>query len=876
MIRAHVIRAIFRRNFVSYFSSPTGYVFITVFIVGASALAFCQDSFFATNLANLDTLNRYFPYLLLFFVPAVAMATWSEERKQGTDELLLTLPARDTEVVLGKYLATLGIYTVALLFALTMIVVLLFLGSPDLGLMIATFLGYWFVGAGLLAAAMVASLLTSSMTVAFIVGMFFCAVLVFLGESEGVFPRFLGPKAASLGVGDPFSDFTRGILSLRTVVYFGALAALTLYLNLVLLARRHAEGPGHGPHLWARAASILVIGVSLGALSARSGCRVDLTAEQLYSLSSASKEIVSRIDAARPVYIHAFVSPKVPKSVVETRQNLIGLLREFDARGGNSVVLRIVETEKHSAEAREAEDQFGIKAEPVPHEEDGVRRTDELFLGAAFVCGAEQVIVPFFHRGVPIEYELTRSIGVVSGAKRRRVGIANTDARLYGGLDFTSMQSHGEWMLVSELKKQYEVAQVSLDQPLAETYDVLFVGLPSSLSQAQMDNLLAYVKKGQPTLLFDDPFPAFNPRLAPHEPKNPGRQQNPFMPPPPSEPKGDIRRFMDEIGVVWNPDAIVWDTFNPHPEYEELAKEIVFVGGKNKAAFHPQEAITSGLQEMVVIYGGEIQPRADVSANFTALLTSTPVSGTLTHEKLFVRDFFRGMVPNPNPPRRPRNQNLVLAARLKGMVPGPKEGEKPGAPWPVNVLLVPDLDCVSNQFFHMRNQAPAGLNFDNITFVLNAVDVLAGDESYVNLRKRRPRHRTLEGLEDINKKHNEDLLEKTKKAEDKAEQELKDAQARLDAKVREIENRTDIDDDRKAKEVEAVRQVEQKRLTAATREIEDRKKDEIERSQIVRDQAVKAVHKRIKALSVILPSIPPLLLAGLMFFLRLSRQGRTV
>jgi len=882
MIRRHVVEAIFRRNFVSYFSSATGYVFITVFIVLASVFAFCREAFFNTNLANLDTLNEYFPYLLLFFVPAVAMATWSEERKQGTEELLLTLPARDAEIVLGKYLAVLGIYSVALLFALTMIIVLMSLGSPDLGLMIATYLGYWFVGAGLLATAMVASLLTPSMTVAFILGALFCAVPVVLGDAGGMLPRALGPGAEALGVEPAFSDFSRGIVSLRAVVYFGSLAALALYLNLVLLARRHAEG-GAGPlHLWARAAAVLVIGIALGVLSGRAGCRVDLTAEQLYSLSGASRDVVSRIDAARPVTIQAFVSPRVPKSYVETRQSLIGLLREFDARGGSRVVLRVVETEPHGAEAREAEDQFGIKAEQVMDSEEGVRRTEDIFLGAAFTCGAEQVVVPFFHRGVPIEYELTRSIGVVSGAKRRKLGIANTDARLYGGLDFASMQSHGEWLLVSELKKQYDVSQVSLDQPLAETFDALFVALPSSLSQAQMDNLLAYVKRGGATLLFDDPFPAFNPRLAPHEPKNTGRQQNPFMPPPPSEPKGDIRRFMEELGVSWNPDLIVWDTFNPHPEYEELAKEIVFVspGSGNKHAFHAQDPITSGLQEMVTIYGGEVQPRADLAMNFTGLLTSTSISGTLPHTQVFTRDFFRGMVPHPNPPRRSRNQNLVLAARLKGQVPAPapapSNGGKAGEPWTVNAIVVPDLDCVSNQFFHMRNQAPAGLNFDNITFVLNAVDVLAGDESYVNLRKRRPRHRTLQKLEGINRAHDEKLLEETKRAEEKAEQEQKDAQARFDAKVKEIENRTDIGEERKAKEVEAVRQVEQKRLNAATREIEDRKKDALERSQVARDQAVRAVQKFIKILAVALPAVPPLLLAGLMFFLRISRQGRTV
>ena len=882
-MRSHVVLAVFKRNFWSYFSGMIGYLFIVAFVFVGAFAAF-QEKFFTNNLATLDQLNEWFPQLLLFIVPAITMGVWSEERKLGTEELLFTLPVSDLEVLMGKYLAVVSVYTVALLFSLTHAVVLAWIGEPDAGLLFANYFGYWLAGCALLSAGMVASYLTNSATVAFVLASLICVLPIVVGLVPIPAPlqMLVGNDQffEQMSLPRQFAPFGIGLIEAKSVLYFLSFTGFMLYVNLVLIGQRHWKGGVRGASMgWqyaARGVSLALILVSGNALLSGSSKTVDMTGEQVFTVAPTTNKLLGNLNAKRPVTIQAFVSKEVPRDYAPVKTLLLGLLSQYEQASHGNITVRVVSVDPASPQAEEAQ-KFGIEGRKVQSERAGRTQVDEVYLGAVINSGANEVVIPFFDVGLPLEYELTRTVNTVAAEKRRKVGILETDAKLTGGFDMQSFRSSPEWRIVTELKKQYEVEAVSPAGPIDESkYDVVVAVLPSSLGQIEMQNFVDYVKKGKAVLIFDDPLPATNPQLSPSQPKPRAGGGNPMMqmgqPPEQKADGGKATSLVNALGIQWNYDQVVFDytAMQVHPEYSELLRpEIVAITPKSglAKAFNPDSEVTSGLQEMFLFFSGTIKPREGSKLEFTPLLRTGVHSGLLEWKDL-VKNSFMGIQIDDDPLRIEDEFAHVIAAQIES--PKNATGDR------INVIYVADADIISDWFFFVRERKQFHLNLDNVTFVLNAVDSLADDKAYIALRKRRPKHRTLARVEEQTARFIEHATKERQKAAEEAKTALEDAKKQFAEKVEKIKNDPALDDSTRTQMLLIAQAETTRKLEVAEAAINQKKEQSIEKGKIESDRNVRAVERGYYAAALLFPPIPAIVLGLLVWVLRLKDEYKDI
>ena len=241
------ILPIIKRELLSYFRSPVAYVFIIIFLVSTAGTTWYLGNFFESNEASLELFFFFHPWLYLILIPAVGMRLWAEDRRQGTIEILLTLPVGLGTAVLGKFLAAWLFIGAALALTFPMAITTAYLGDPDWGVLLTGYLGSFLMGGAYLAISCFTSSLTKNQVVSFITSFMVCLVLVLLGWGvltrtlNDLFPMWLADLISQFSFTTHFNGIRRGLIDLRDVIYFLSIIGAMLMANVMVLENKKAS-----------------------------------------------------------------------------------------------------------------------------------------------------------------------------------------------------------------------------------------------------------------------------------------------------------------------------------------------------------------------------------------------------------------------------------------------------------------------------------------------------------------------------------------------------------------------------------------------------------------------------------------------------------
>ncbi|MEM7477358.1 MAG: ABC transporter permease, partial [Planctomycetota bacterium] len=485
--------------------------------------------------------------------------------------------------------------------------------------------------------------------------------------------------------------------------------------------------------------------------------------------------------------------------------------------------------------------------------------------------------------------------------------------------------------IVEELEKQYDVEEVDPSRPIAlDSYDVLFVVQPSSLNPQQLPNVVEAIKSGVPTAIFEDPFPAFYRGITgTGEPKQP--QGNPMMGQQPPEPKGDIQSLWDTLGLIVpndlfmgapNPD-IVWQQYNPHPKLRYLMNAndqwlFLLESPEEGLDFLSEDSpISAGLRELMFLYAGSVQAdskRQDL--NITELVrTRGEVSGLVSYQDVRMN----AGQPDDNVLLQKQGKatgSNVLAVYVESVAgsasearneesaeddgaaddtneegdeaAGSEEETAPSENKPIRAVYVADVDYM-HPFFSENRKRPDRFDLDlrdqNITFVLNIVDVLAGEVDYPAIRSHEPQHITLGLFEDQAEIYRQAAFEKQQDLQNEFNTEKDAAEEAMQEKMNEFRDQLEklqkerITDATKREKLlniqqqaQIAQQVEERRKNNKLRKFEKKRDIAIRDSQQDSDNAIRKIQSSYKGWAVALPPIPPLLVGAGVFVTRRVRE----
>ncbi|PYP77747.1 MAG: hypothetical protein DMD25_08505 [Gemmatimonadetes bacterium] len=484
-----------RRELKALFDQPTAYILLVVFTAVNGFLCFRQLDLY--GVASLRPMFDFLPWVLLLLVPAVTMRALAEDARSGTLEVVLAQPITELELLLGKYVGQVLFLWLALAITLTIPLGLVLGTAPQLGIVVAQYVGAALLILGLGGVGVWASSATRNQITAFIlaVTVMFALILVGLDPLIVGLPASLGAIAASLGVLSHFSSIGRGVIDLRDAVYFVTLAVLFLVFAYFALESRRVTPHGEALRRLRLGTVFLAFATIVVNLFGRHiGGRLDLTPGNSFTLSRATRQLLRTLPDL--VTLKLFASAALPPEVAFLKRDVDDLLNDYRAAGRGKVKLVIADPASDSAAMKEARTlgippvQFNVLGQAELQVKEG-------YLGLAIRHADGVKTIPFVQQSNDLEYRLTSDIRALTHPEKTVIafGEISDAAAARGQRSFEALRER--------LASRYDVRPFGVtDTSIAPGVRVIAVaGTPDSLDNAQVTRLRGFLDRGGSLLL---------------------------------------------------------------------------------------------------------------------------------------------------------------------------------------------------------------------------------------------------------------------------------------------------------------------------------------------------------------------------------------
>lgn len=363
-----LISQIQRKELTLFFTSAVGYLFLGAFLVASLFIFFWVEAFFARNIADVRPLFEWFPILLIFFTATITMRMWSEERRSGTLEFVVTVPVSTWEFVIGKFLACWSLLAIALLLTLPLPITVAVIGDLDWGPVFAGYVASLLLGGAYIAIGLFVSARTDSQIVSLIVTSLLCGIFYLLGSGTitDLFGGWQQDLLSAIGSGARFESITRGVLDVRDLYFYLSILGSFLAMNVFALEKERwaADGNKKLHDRWRLGTGLLVLNFLLGNvwLNNVSVLRFDMTEGRIYSISDATRGYLNQLQ--EPLLIRGYFSAKTHPLLAPLVPRMKDLLKEYEIAGGGHVRVEIIDPASAPELEDEANTKYGIRAVP--------------------------------------------------------------------------------------------------------------------------------------------------------------------------------------------------------------------------------------------------------------------------------------------------------------------------------------------------------------------------------------------------------------------------------------------------------------------------------------------------------------------------------